>query len=200
MTTPCSVPGRSALVSPSPGGWPEPGVRVPRRVHAGSGTWWALSTGTRLRRAVWRTRWPGPHRRTAAGAARPVPLDAHPGPTPEAVAGPVLVPGGLVRGSCGSTGSGWTATGRWPGTPPAPRSAVPTPRSRHRRVRSWGGLASGQRAVGRELPQQRGEFSLNIDHPPGGPQLAPQPLVLLTQPRILPIPRIGRRPTHRRLD
>src|SRR5260370_673481 len=98
MTTPCSVPGRSALVSPSPGGWPEPGVRVPRR------------------------------------------------------------------------------------------------------VRSWGGLASGQRAVGRELPQQRGEFSLNIDHPPGGPQLAPQPLVLLTQPRILPIPRIRRRPTHRRRE
>src|SRR5262249_50324259 len=53
------------------------------------------------------------------------------------------------------------------------------------------------RAVGRELTQQRRELSLHLDHLAGLVQLGLQTLVLLTQPGVLPLHRVRRRPTRR---
>ena len=118
-----------------------PHLELPGPYPGGSGVRQGIGPGVDGRDGVSQTRLP----RT------PVLPAAYP-PQPAAVG-----PGAAVPGTGGGGDSGWPAAGRWPGTPPACRSAGPARRSRRR---SWCGLAPGVRAVGRELTQQRRELSL----------------------------------------
>jgi hypothetical protein len=103
----------------------------------------------------------------------------------------------------GGGGSAWPRTGPGPGRRPRCRPAGPGHRSRfgHRVDVSDGcGRWRGRAAVGaaRQLLEQRGDFSLDLDHEPGVRQLPRQPLVLFLQPGVLPLNRVRRRPPARR--
>src|SRR5262249_31284651 len=133
--------------------------------------------GTPPRPATGGTPPPGPDRRSPRCPVPPALPHARPGSTPAAAAWVrVSAPAPVVGPGTGdAAGSNRPAALRWPGPPPSYRSTAP-PRSR--RHQSSRGLAPAVLAVGRELLQQRGEFSLDLDHPPGLVQLGLEPLDL----------------------
>ena len=149
------------------------------------------------RRGAWRTPSPVPHRHDQDRATLAAPPCVRLRSTPGAgLQGPVrAVP---VAGFDGAGDTNPPGSRRPPRTPVAPQPTAPT-RSPPRRSSRLARLVA---PVGGELLQQRREFSLHLNDPPGLVELTLEPLVA-TQLGVLPLTTdrpVGGRPARRALQ